>query len=241
MEASAARLGNKRRGQRPFAVDPTVNSHSCLGHLSGLFHRFFDPTEILASELCPKNLLRGTSRAVSGSPRSPALQRLSDFRRERSPALPKGFFNWIMTFIKIPDSHVLNHHTLDGFLLLRYLKISTALCFFGCLITWPVLFPVTATDGGGQKELNLLSFSNISTKNRYYAHTFVAWVFFSKCSRFYPPVMVLTMCSLCSLHGRTRKYLLRQSSPGLSAFPNLRQSYVIEDRSVHLVIQGLSE
>lgn len=89
-------------------------------------------------------------------------------------------FNWIGTFNKIPDSYVLNHHSLDGFLLLRYLKVSAAVCFVGCLITWPVLFPVNATGGGGQKQLDLISFSNVTnTKNRFYAHTFIAWIFFT--------------------------------------------------------------
>ena len=89
-------------------------------------------------------------------------------------------FNWIGKFNTIPDSYVLNHHTLDGFLLLRYLKISAAICFVGCLMTWPVLFPVNATGGGGLKQLDLLAFGNVqNTKNRYYAHTFVAWIFFS--------------------------------------------------------------
>lgn len=100
--------------------------------------------------------------------------------RERSPDLPNGMFNWIGTFNKIPDSYVLNHHTLDGFLLLRYLKISVAICFVGCLMTFPVLFPVNATGGGGLKQLDLLSFGNVqNTKNRFYAHTFVAWIFYS--------------------------------------------------------------
>ena len=101
--------------------------------------------------------------------------------RERSPDLPKGLFNWFGTFSKIPDSYVLNHHSLDGYLLLRYLKISVAICFVGCLMTWPILFAVNATGGGGQVQLNVISFSNITnTKNRYYAHTFVGWIFFSK-------------------------------------------------------------
>ena len=100
--------------------------------------------------------------------------------RERSPDLPNGMFNWIGKFNTIPDSYVLNHHTLDGFLLLRYLKISVAICFVGCLMTWPVLFPVNATGGGGGKQLDLLAFGNVqNTKNRYYAHTFVAWIFLS--------------------------------------------------------------
>lgn len=99
--------------------------------------------------------------------------------QERSPELPNGLFNWISEFNKISDTYVLNHQSLDGYLLLRYLKISSAICFIGCFITWPVLFSVTATSGGGQKELNLLSFSNVTDKNRYYAHTFIAWIFSS--------------------------------------------------------------
>lgn len=72
----------------------------------------------------------------------------------------------------------MQHNSLDGYFLLRYLKIATLICFVGCLITWPVLFPVNATGGGGQKQLDLLSFSNISgNKSRYYAHTFIAWIF----------------------------------------------------------------
>lgn len=49
-------------------------------------------------------------------------------------------------------------------------------------MTWPILFPVNATGGGGLKELDLLSFGNVSpdNKNRYYAHTFVAWIFYGK-------------------------------------------------------------
>ncbi|KAL9137406.1 MAG: hypothetical protein Q9175_001391 [Cornicularia normoerica] len=100
--------------------------------------------------------------------------------QERSPDLPNGMFNWIGTFTTIPDSYVLNHHSLDGFLLLRYLKISAAICFVGCLMTWPVLFPVNATGGGGQKQLDMISFSNVTNnKNRFYAHTFIAWIFFT--------------------------------------------------------------
>src|ERR1700759_2886703 len=54
--------------------------------------------------------------------------------------------------------------------------MSIVICLVGCLITWPVLFPVNATGGGGQKQLNILSFSNVKDKNRYFAHTFIAWV-----------------------------------------------------------------
>ncbi|KAL8856699.1 MAG: hypothetical protein Q9178_006656 [Gyalolechia marmorata] len=97
--------------------------------------------------------------------------------QERSPTLPNGLLNWFGTFSKVPDSFVLNHQSLDAFLLLRYLKIASATCLVGCCITWPVLFPINITGGGGQKQLNLLSFGNVVDKNRYYAHAFVAWIF----------------------------------------------------------------
>jgi calcium permeable stress-gated cation channel len=54
--------------------------------------------------------------------------------------------------------------------------MSIVICLVGCLISWPILFPVNATGGGGQSQLNILSFSNVTDKNRYLAHTFVAWI-----------------------------------------------------------------
>jgi calcium permeable stress-gated cation channel len=60
----------------------------------------------------------------------------------------------------------------------------TIICFVGACITFPILFPINATGGGGQKELDIISFSNInessSGKNRYYAHAILGWVFFSE-------------------------------------------------------------
>ena len=83
--------------------------------------------------------------------------------------------------MSISDTYILNHQNIDSYLLLRYLKISATICFVGCCITWPILFPVNATGGGNQLQLNALSYSNISQPNnpRLYAHTFVGWVFFS--------------------------------------------------------------
>lgn len=78
----------------------------------------------------------------------------------------------------MPDTYVLQHNSLDGYFLLRYLKIATAICFVGCCITWPVLFPINATGGAGQKQLDMLNFSNVTgNKYRYLAHTGVAWIF----------------------------------------------------------------
>ncbi|KAH6632596.1 hypothetical protein F5144DRAFT_255922 [Chaetomium tenue] len=100
---------------------------------------------------------------------------------ERSPPLPSGLFNWVGSFWKIPDVYALQHQSLDAYLYLRYLRMALVLCFVGCCITWPVLFPVNATGGGKQTELNILSYANIDRDNqynRYYAHCFVGWVYF---------------------------------------------------------------
>ncbi|KAL9110168.1 MAG: hypothetical protein Q9227_005228 [Pyrenula ochraceoflavens] len=101
---------------------------------------------------------------------------------ERTPPQSKGFFGFIRDMYKLPDTYVLQHNSLDAYFLLRYLKIVTVICLFGSLLTFPVLFPVNATGGGGQKQLNVVSFSNVdkdTQKNRYYAHTFCAWIFIS--------------------------------------------------------------
>ncbi|KAI1806127.1 DUF221-domain-containing protein [Daldinia bambusicola] len=101
---------------------------------------------------------------------------------ERSPALPNGWFNWIGSFWKIPDVHALQHQSLDAYLFLRFLRILVAICFAGCCILWPVLFPVNAT-GGNQDavQVDILSYARVdknTQSNRYYAHTFMAWIFY---------------------------------------------------------------
>ncbi|KXX72840.1 Uncharacterized protein RSN1 [Madurella mycetomatis] len=100
---------------------------------------------------------------------------------ERSPPLPTGFLDWVWSFWKIPDIYALQHQSLDAYLYLRYLRMTLVLCFVGCCITWPILFPVNATGGGGQVQLDILTYGNINQEtqnNRYYAHAFVAWLYF---------------------------------------------------------------
>lgn len=105
----------------------------------------------------------------------------TDTPSERSPPLPSGWFNWVGSFWKIPDIYALQHQSLDAYLYLRYMRIAMALCFFGCVITWPVLFPVAATAAGGQTQLDVLSYANIDQEtqgDRYYAFVFVGWIYF---------------------------------------------------------------
>lgn len=114
---------------------------------------------------------------------------LTSVRRERSPRLSTGFLNWVGDFAKTPDTIILNRSSFDGYLFLRFLKISFVACFVGCLITWPILFPVNATGGAGNTGLNVLNISNVdpsafSRSFRYVAHAGCAWIFFGRYSEF---------------------------------------------------------
>lgn len=96
--------------------------------------------------------------------------------------MPTGLFNWIGTFWKLPDAYALQHQSLDAYLFLRYLRICCTICFVSACITWPILFPINATGGGGKEQLEILSYSNVNIDtqvNRLYAHTFVGWLVYS--------------------------------------------------------------
>ncbi|PYI36734.1 DUF221 domain protein [Aspergillus indologenus CBS 114.80] len=98
---------------------------------------------------------------------------------ERTPASPTGLWNWIKHMYQLPDEYVLQHHSMDAYLLLRFLKTVSMICFVGCCITFPILLPVNGTGGAGKEQLDLLSMSNVASNNygRYFAHCFVAWIF----------------------------------------------------------------
>ncbi|KAJ9247646.1 hypothetical protein C8Q69DRAFT_504545 [Paecilomyces variotii] len=97
---------------------------------------------------------------------------------ELTPPSSTGLIGWIKDMYRLPDTYVLQHHSMDAYFLLRYLKIVSIICFVGCLVTWPVLFSVNATGGGGKQQLDILSISNVSnTFGRYYAHCFISWIF----------------------------------------------------------------
>ncbi|RYN53544.1 putative membrane protein [Alternaria alternata] len=100
------------------------------------------------------------------------------FEEEKTPSAGSSFFGWTSKFMHLSDEYVLNHHSLDAYLYMRFLKVLTLMAFVGAIITWPILFPVNATGGGGESGLDILSFSNIENDVRYFAHALVAWVFF---------------------------------------------------------------
>lgn len=60
---------------------------------------------------------------------------------EQSPKQSPGLFGWTKEFRALADEFVLGHSSLDNYLWLRFFKILIMMCFVGCLITWPILFP----------------------------------------------------------------------------------------------------
>ncbi|PGH05558.1 hypothetical protein GX51_02897 [Blastomyces parvus] len=150
--------------------DPKSTSNSASGLVSTLV-----PTLIISGAMVLVFIILRQSQRRQYAPRT-YIGSLRE--QERTPAPSPGLFGWITSMAKLSDEYVLRHHSLDAYLLLRYLKIATTICLVGCLITWPILFPVNATGGGGMKQLDLLTFGNVKNNlNRFYAHTFVAWIF----------------------------------------------------------------
>lgn len=85
---------------------------------------------------------------------------------------------WWTDIWRHPDRFVLQHHSLDAYLYLRFLTFIVFVCLAGTCVTWPVLFPVNATGGGTASQLDRLSFSNIAKNSHLWAHVAVAWVLF---------------------------------------------------------------
>ena len=108
------------------------------------------------------------------------MSNTDDHDSEKTPSAGASTFGWLSKFRSLSDDYVLNHHSLDAYLYVRFLKMLTLMAFVGAIVTWPVLFPVNATGAAGELGLDILSFSNISDSNpaRYFAHAVIAWVFF---------------------------------------------------------------
>lgn len=104
-------------------------------------------------------------------------------QQRQTPAQSPGFFGWIKDLRNLKDEYILDHQSIDGYLFVRFFKIVIVISLLGCAITWPVLFPVNATGGGGLSQLDLLSMSNINTNgkniNRYYAQALISLIFLS--------------------------------------------------------------
>ncbi|KAL3419166.1 duf221 domain-containing protein [Phlyctema vagabunda] len=100
------------------------------------------------------------------------------YPHEQSKPLPKGWFSWVVPWLNVPDTDVLNQSSLDGYLFLRFLRVLCVICLVGCCITWPVLLPLHAQGGVGNKQMDKLTFGNVTNPQWYYVHALLAWIFF---------------------------------------------------------------
>lgn len=139
------------------------------------------PTAILAAAFVTAFIIFRKSFRRVYAPRT-YLNHLGEQRQ--TPAPSGGLFGWIKDFKNLKDEYILDHQSIDGYLFVRFFKMMIVLSFLGAIITWPVLFPVNATGGAGQRQFDLLSFSNVRNEgvnvNRYYAHAIMAAIFLSK-------------------------------------------------------------
>jgi hypothetical protein len=91
---------------------------------------------------------------------------------------------WIAELYRTRDIELLCSQTLDGYLLLRYLKLCILLCLGGCVILCPLLLPLNVTGDGGMSQLDALTIANVKNGSlRTYAHScctilFFGWVMF---------------------------------------------------------------
>lgn len=89
-----------------------------------------------------------------------------------------GAFAWLTDLFHMPQLYIIQQTGPDGYFYLRFLFEFTFICLVGCLIAWPILFPVTVTNSNHLQQLDMLTIGNIKHKWRYLAHVFVSWVYF---------------------------------------------------------------
>lgn len=122
-------------------------------------------------------LLRKKQRRVY-EPRYVVETQPKDIRPDESP---NSAFGWISHLIKKPEAFIIQCCGADGYFFLRYIFNFAAISVLGCIVTWPILFPVNITNGKQQKNvqgLNMLTFAHVKDKWRYFGHIFLSWVFF---------------------------------------------------------------
>ncbi|KAI5969540.1 PHM7 [Candida margitis] len=95
-----------------------------------------------------------------------------------------GLFSWLTSLLKRPETYIIQYTGPDGYFFLRFLFEFCCVCILGAIITWPILFPVNASNGNNNlsgstvKGFDILSLSNVRNKWRTFAHVFLSWILF---------------------------------------------------------------
>jgi len=172
IQKRAAQCGDVTSQDKDKNIGSATESNSLSGFLSTLVVNFI----VFAVMLLLFLILRKSQRRQY----APRTYVGTVKKEKRTDPLPDGIFAWVGPLIKINESYIIEKTSLDSYFFLRYLKISILMMFVGCLITWPVLFPLNITGGGGQTQLDMLAMGNIDKnthKNWYWGHVLVAYVF----------------------------------------------------------------
>lgn len=96
----------------------------------------------------------------------------------RPDELPSGPFAWLINLLLRRTPFFVQITGTDGYFYLRYSLLFTFVAFIGAVITWPILFPVNATNSHKRTGIDQIAFGNVQNKWRYLAHIFLGWIFF---------------------------------------------------------------
>ncbi|RLV89233.1 hypothetical protein JA1_005252 [Spathaspora sp. JA1] len=139
------------------------------------------PTLVISAIFLLAFLLLHKKRKRTYEPRSVVKTLPQDYRLEETPP---GTFGWLTGLLRKPESFIIQHAGVDGYFFLRFLLEFFCVCLLGVIITWPILFPVNATNGNNNVPgsniggFDILSFANIRNKWRALAHVFLSWILF---------------------------------------------------------------
>ncbi|SCU78587.1 LAMI_0A05138g1_1 [Lachancea mirantina] len=98
---------------------------------------------------------------------------------EKKPEpLPRGPWQWLLPLLKKSDNFIIQQAGIDGYFFLRFLLIISMYCFVSLVYVLPILLPVNAANGVKHSGFDMLAYTNVIKKPRYYAHVFVGWVFY---------------------------------------------------------------
>ncbi|AET38405.1 Rsn1p Ecym_2697 [Eremothecium cymbalariae DBVPG len=98
---------------------------------------------------------------------------------EKKPEqLPNGIFQWLPELLRKSDNFIIQQAGLDGYFFVRYLYLISMYMFISSLWILPLLVPLNVSGSTGDLGFDKLTFSNIRSKKRYYAHVFASWLFF---------------------------------------------------------------
>ena len=125
-------------------------------------------------------LIRKTHKRVY-EPRATVKSLPQDIRPNEPSS---GLFSWLTSLLKRPETFIIQYAGPDGYFFLRFLFEFCCICILGAIITWPILFPVNATNGNNNqpgstvKGFDILSLSNVRNRWRTFARVFLSWILF---------------------------------------------------------------